>query len=363
MDLLNKNNLPLLIVISLICNTVFTFFMMKFYHELNNDKRKQNFYNLIKNSEEYENKTINQDFIKFVARKSQVPINDKEVEDLYFKIHGDEKIELKRNPRVRKYVYILVILWLVSNVLLVVSLLGDKKIENKFKYIFFGVQSVFIYLLIQVYTYVYGKNKDFDLDDKRKNSIGYLIIFVWLAFILLLFKFLGVLDKNFIKNISKDVNNILNTDQDKQQQEQREREKQKQLQEQREREKQLQEQREREKQLQEQKEREKQLKEQKEKEKKLKEQKEKEKKKKEKQRKDKKKQKQQQKQEQKQQQQQQEQQQQQQQQQQQEQQQKQQQQQQQINISKIKGNNIDKLLNDNEKFLNNVSTEINKKKN
>ena len=108
MELLDKNNLPLLIIISLICNTVFTFFMMKFYHELNNDRRKQNFYNLIKNSDEYENKTINQDFIKFVARKSKVPVNDKEVEDLYFKIHGDENIELKRNPRVRKYVYILV---------------------------------------------------------------------------------------------------------------------------------------------------------------------------------------------------------------------------------------------------------------
>ena len=217
MELLDKNNLPLLIIVSLICNTIFTFFMMKFYHELNNDRRKQNFYNLIKKSEEYENKTIDKDFIKFIANNSQVPMNDKEIEDLYFKIHSDEKIGLKRDPRIRKYVYILVILWLVNNVLLAISLLNDKKIERKFKYIFFGVQIIFIYLLAQVYTYVYGKNKDFSLNDDRKNSVGYLIIFVWLAFILLLFKFLGVLDKNFSKSISKEINNILNNNTDKEQ--------------------------------------------------------------------------------------------------------------------------------------------------
>ena len=290
MELLDKNNLPLLIIVSLICNTIFTFFMMKFYHELNNDRRKQNFYNLIKKSEEYENKTIDKDFIKFIANNSQVPMNDKEIEDLYFKIHSDEKIGFKRDPRVRKYVYILVILWLVNNILLAISLLNDKKIERKFKYIFFGVQIIFIYLLAQVYTYVYGKNKDFSLNDDRKNSVGYLIIFVWLAFILLLFKFLGVLDKNFSKSISKEINNIINNNTDKEQERKQQQKEQERKQQQKEQER---------KQQQKEQERKQQQKEQ----------------------------------------------------------------EQEIrNISDINSNDIDKILDNNEKFLNNVSSELNKKK-
>ena len=132
-DLLDKDNLPLLIILALVCNTIFTFYMMKFYHELSSDRRKKYFFDLIKNSEEFKTKSIDQRYIKYLATHANIIIDDKEVEDIYFKIHSDKELIIKRNPRTRKYVYIIVILWILSNLLLAIEIMIDDKISKKFK--------------------------------------------------------------------------------------------------------------------------------------------------------------------------------------------------------------------------------------